>query len=48
MAEACSNRLSSEHIPSLWLDKDSEGMGLEEAVALVSDLDSAFNSPLVF
>lgn len=48
MTEACSNCLSSEHIPSLLLDKDYKGMVVEEAVALVSDLDSAFKSPLVF
>lgn len=41
--DACSDHLSSEHAPSLWLDRDSEGI-IEEAVALVSDLDSALVS----
>lgn len=39
---------STEHIPRLWVDKDSEGMVAEEDVALVSSLRSASKSPLVF
>lgn len=46
--EAYGGHLNTEHIPSLWLDKDSEGMVAEEDATLVSYLRSAFKSPLVF